>query len=58
MFIRDDLCFKLLLQPCFHSFESNSVQLSSNSTREIVFHVLYIPPSVLKAQFLDDFGLL
>ena len=57
LFIRDDLCFKLLSEPRFHSFESISVKLSTSSAQEVVFHVLYRPPRVLKAEFLDDFWL-
>ena len=34
LFIRDDLCFKPLLQLCFHS-ESISVQLSISSAQKI-----------------------
>ena len=42
---------------CFLSFESISVPLSTSSAQEVTFHVLYIPQSVPKTQFLDDFTL-
>ena len=40
-----------------HAYESSSVQLSTSSAQEVTSHVLYKPPSVPEAQFLDGLGL-
>ena len=42
-FIRDDIDFKVLPQPCFNTFESISVHLSTGNAQDIVFY-----PTVLK----------
>ena len=43
-FIRDDIDFKVLPQPCFNTFESISVHLSTGNAQDIVFHTVYRPP--------------
>ena len=44
LFIRDDIDFKVLPQPCFNTFESISVHLSMGNAQDIVFHTVYRPP--------------
>ena len=55
-FIRDDIDFKVLPQPCFNTFESISVHLSTGNAQDIVFHTVYRPPNVSKANFIEDFS--
>ena len=55
-FIRDDIDFKVLPQPCVNTFESISVQLSMGNTQDIIFHTLYRPPNVSKADFIVEFS--
>ena len=55
-FIRDDIDFKVLPQPCVNTFESISIQLSMGNTQDIIFHTLYRPPNVSKADFIGEFS--
>ena len=55
-FICDDIDFKVLPQPCFNTFESISVHLSTGNAQDIVFHTVYRPPNVSKANFIEDFS--
>ena len=55
-FIRDDIDFKVLPQPCFNTFKSISVHLSTANAQDIVFHTVYRPPNVSKANFIEDFS--
>ena len=57
-FIRDDIDFKVLPQPCFNTFESISVHLSTGNAQDIVFHTVYRPPppNVSKANFIENFS--
>ena len=55
-FIHDDIDFKVLPQPCFNTFESISVHLSMGNAQDIVFHTVYRPPNVSKANFIEDFS--
>ena len=55
-FIRDDIDFKVLPQPCFNTFESISVHLSTGNAQDIVFHTVCRPPNVSKGNFIEDFS--
>ena len=55
-FTHDDIDFKVLPQPCFNTFESISVHLSMGDAQDIVFHTVYRPPNVSKANFIEDFS--
>ena len=48
-FICDDINFKVLPQPCFKTFESISVHLSTGNAQDIIFHTVYRSPNVSKA---------
>ena len=47
-FISDDIDFKVLPKPCFSTFESISVYLSTGNAQDIVFHTVYRPPMFRK----------
>ena len=55
-FIRDNIDFKVLPQPCVNTFESISIHLSMGNTQDIIFHTLYRPPNVSKADFIGEFS--
>ena len=55
-FICDDIDFKVRPQPCFNTFDSISVHLSMGNAQDIVFHTVYSPPNVSKANFIEDFS--
>ena len=55
-FIHDDIDFKVLPQPCINTFGSISVQLSMGNTQGIIFHTLYRPLNVSKADFIGEFS--
>ena len=55
-FIRDDIDFKVLPQPCFNTFECISVHLSMGNAQDIIFYMVYSPPNVSKANFIEDFS--
>ena len=55
-FIRENLDFKLLSTLSFQTFENISIQINSEGAQGTIFHLLYRPPNLSKAQFLDDFG--
>ena len=55
-FIRDDIDFKVLPQPCVNTFESIFVQLSMGNTQDIIFHTLYRPRNVSKGDFIVEFS--
>ena len=55
-FICEDIDFKVLPQPCFNTFESISVHLSTGNALDIVFHTVCRPPNVSKANFIQDFS--
>ena len=50
-FIRDDIDFKVLPQPCFKTFESISVHLSIGNAKNSIFHTVYRPPKFFQSQF-------
>ena len=45
----------VLPQSCVNTFESISVQLSMGNIQDIIFHTLYRPPNVFKADFIGEF---
>ena len=55
-FIPDDIGFKVLPQPCVNTFKSISVRLSVGNTQDIIFHTLYRPLNVSKADFIEEFS--
>ena len=55
-FICDNIGFKVLPKPCFSTFESISVHLSMGNAQDIVFHTVYRPPNVSKANLIEDFS--
>ena len=54
-FIHDDIDFKVLPQTCVKTFESISVQLPMGNTQDIIFHTMYRPPNISKADFIEEF---
>ena len=50
-FIHDDIDFKVLPQPCFNTFESISVHLSTGNAQDIIFHTVYRSPQCFQSQF-------
>ena len=55
-FICDDIDFKVLLQPCFKIFESISVHLPMGNAKDFIFHTVYRPSNISKANFIEDFS--
>ena len=46
----------MLIQLGLNASISECTNISTSSAQEIIFHVLYRPPNVQKAQFLEDLG--
>ena len=39
------------------AFESTSIQINTEGAKDVIFHVLYRPPTLSKSRFLDEFGM-
>ena len=50
-FIKEDLSFEKV--NC-QTFESTSIQISTEGATDVIFHVLYRPPNLSKSQFLGE----
>ena len=57
LFIKEDLSFEQVSKNNFQAFESTSIQISTESAKDVIFHILYRPPNLSKLQFLDEFGM-
>ena len=55
-FTHDNSDFKVLPQPCFNTFQSISVHLLMGNAQDIIFHTVYRPPDVSKANFIENFS--
>ena len=56
-FIKDDLSFEQVSKNNYQTFESISIQISTEGAKDVIFHVVYRPPNLSKSQFLDEFGM-
>ena len=56
-FIKEDLSFEQVSKNNYQAFESTSIQISTEGAKDVIFHVVYRPPNLLKSQFLDEFGM-
>ena len=53
-FIRNDIDFKVVPQPCFNNFESISVHLAMGNAQDIILHTMNRPLNVSKDKFIED----
>ena len=56
-FIKEDLSFEKVSKNNCQTFESTSIQISTEGAKDVIFHVLYRPPNISKSQFLGEFGM-
>ena len=56
-FIKEDLSFEKVSKNNCQTFESTSIQISTEGAKDVIFHVLYRPPNLSKSEFLGEFGM-
>ena len=53
-FIKEDLIYEQVSKNNYQTFESISIQISSEGAKDVIFHVVYRPPNLSKSQFLSN----